>query len=64
LRELRLGFVQVAAAGDEFSRLLLQLLHSLFRDAQSFKPLQRGVNLLLAIAQLPLGRIELGLASS
>ncbi len=63
LRELRLGFVEIAAPGGELPRLLLHLLHSLFRHAQPFEPFQGGINLLLAIAKLPLRRFELGFAS-
>ena len=63
LRELRLGFVEIAAPGGKLPRLLLQLLHSLFRHAQPFVPLQRGIDFLLAIAKLPLRRVELGFAA-
>ncbi len=60
--QLGFGFVEVAAAGGKLSRLFLQQLHFFFRHAKPFETSQRGFNFLLAIAELPLCRLELRFA--
>jgi len=58
LGELRLGLVEIPASRRELGGLGLQFPHPLFGHPQPLEPLQRRGNLLLAEAELPLGRVE------